>query len=331
MFLQSTIRPVAGRAPFLYSVKPFTRTFATLRPPVLRQAITPVRHQQATKAQFATKRFYTTDPDILSRPTGKEKNRDLLYAGLLFGSAIFFTNILYNLEPREGGIPPYERAYVHETFTYTGLGVGMVGLAAKGLHNMGWSYKLMSKNPWLVLGGSLVAAAGTMYATKITDPDNYIQKHLLWSAFNLTSGAVLAPLFFYNPALLSRVGVYAAGIMGSVALAGATAIEGDYLYFGGPSLALAAMLALSGLGPIVLPLGSRALLATESFWMCGGLGAFAGFTLYGPITVMDHAIRAKSGLIQKDTVNESIDLELDFIITPVRLVQTLVQRQQNQQ
>ena len=47
----------------------------------------------------------------------------------------------------------------------------MMGLAAKGLHNMGWSYRLMSMNPWVVLGGGLVTMVGTMFATMSTDPD----------------------------------------------------------------------------------------------------------------------------------------------------------------
>jgi len=94
-----------------------------------------------------------------------------LYAGGIFGGSLLAINFLFNHESREDSIPLYERAYLQETFTYTGLGVGMMGLAAKGLHNMGWSYRLMSMNPWVVLGGGLVAAVGTMYATTATDPD----------------------------------------------------------------------------------------------------------------------------------------------------------------
>lgn len=56
-------------------------------------------------------------------------------------------NVLFNGETREGGIPLYERAFLKETFVYTGLGVGMMGVAAKALHNVGWSYRLMAMNP----------------------------------------------------------------------------------------------------------------------------------------------------------------------------------------
>ena len=171
MLLQTAIRPVAGRALFSSSAKAFTRSFTALKSPVLRQTFTPVRHQQLPKTQFATKRFFTTDPAIVARPTRQQSIQKLLYAGGIFGGTLLGVNFLFNHESREGGIPLYERAYLQETFTYTGLGVGMMGIAAKGLHNMGWSYRLMSLNPWLFLGGGLVATIGTMFATMYTDPD----------------------------------------------------------------------------------------------------------------------------------------------------------------
>ncbi|KAG0639904.1 inhibitor of apoptosis-promoting Bax1-domain-containing protein [Tuber brumale] len=331
MFLQTTIRPFAGRALFHSSTKPFTRTFTALRSPILRQATTPVRHhQQLPKTQFATKRFFTTDPAIVARPTKQESIKKLLYAGGIFGGTLLSINFLFNHETRQGSIPLYERAYLQETFTYTGLGVGMIGLAAKGLHNMGWSYRLMSMNPWLVFGGSLALSLGAMYATTVTNPDNYIQKHLLWSAFNLTNAAVLAPLFFYNPAILARAGLYTVGIIGSISFVGATAKEDKYLYLGGPVLAGMAVVALASLAPLVLPLGSRALMASESVSVYGGLAVFGGFTLYDVQKIMSNARLAEQGLIKKDTVNESIGLELDFINIFIRLVMILAGKQQDQ-
>ncbi|KAG0135431.1 inhibitor of apoptosis-promoting Bax1-domain-containing protein [Tuber indicum] len=330
MFLQTTIRPFAGRTLFRSSMKSSTRTFTALRSPILRQAITPVRHHQLPKTQFATKRFFTTDPAIVARPTRQQSIQKLLYAGGVFGGTLLSINLLLNHESRQDSIPLYERAYLQETFTYTGLGAGMIGLAAKGLHNMGWSYRLMSMNPWLVIGGGLAASVGTMFATRVTDPDNYIQKHILWSAFNLTNAAVLAPLFFYSPAILAHAGLYTVGIIGSISFVGATAKEDKYLYLGGPLLAGVAVVALSSLAPLVLPLGSRALMASESISVYGGLAVFGGLTLYDVQKIMNNARLAEQGLIKKDTVNESISLELDFINIFIRLVQILAGGRQNQ-
>ena len=96
----------------------------------------------------------------------------LLYAAGIFGGTVLAVNLVFNRETREdGGMPPFERAYLNETFLHTGLGVGIIGVAARALHSSGWSVRLMSSNPWLVIGGGLVASIGTMYGCLSTSPD----------------------------------------------------------------------------------------------------------------------------------------------------------------
>ena len=81
-------------------------------------------------------------------------------------------NLIFNRETREdGGMPPYERSYLNDTFAHTGLGLGIIGVAATALHRSGWSIRLMAANPWLVIGGSLAASIGTMIACRSTSPD----------------------------------------------------------------------------------------------------------------------------------------------------------------
>lgn len=82
------------------------------------------------------------------------------------------TNLVFNRETREdGGMPIFERKYLNDTFLHTGLGVGIIGMAARALHTSGWSYRLMAMNPWAVIGVSLVASIGTMYGTFYTAPE----------------------------------------------------------------------------------------------------------------------------------------------------------------
>ncbi|KAJ5986265.1 Bax inhibitor 1-like protein [Penicillium sp. IBT 35674x] len=255
----------------------------------------------------------------------------LMYGAAIVGGTVVATNFIFNRETREdGGMPDYERSFLNETFMHTGLGLGIIAIAARALHTTGWSYRLMAMNPWAVLGVGLVGSIGSMYGTFYTSPDNYVMKYGCWTLFNLTQAALLSPLMFYNPALLARAGIYTVGLMGSIAFVGATAKQEKYLYLGGPLLAGVVLVALSGLAPMVLPAtAARSLMWSERIWLYGGLAVFGGFTLYDVQKVLHHARLAQRGLIKRDVVNESVSLELDFINIFVRMVQILGMRNNN--
>ncbi|KAJ5174895.1 uncharacterized protein N7482_000772 [Penicillium canariense] len=255
----------------------------------------------------------------------------LLYGGAIVGGTILATNFIFNRETREdGGMPAYERSFLNETFMHTGLGVGIIAVAARALHTSGWSYRLMAMNPWLVMGVGLVGSIGSMYGTFYTSPDNYVMKYGCWTLFNLTQAALLSPLMFMHPAILARAGLYTVGMMGSIAFVGATAKQEKYLYLGGPLLAGVALVALSGLAPMVLPAtAARTLMWSERIWLYGGLAVFGGFTLYDVQKILHHARLAERGYIKRDVVNESVSLELDFINIFVRMVQILGMRNNN--
>ncbi|KAE8146442.1 inhibitor of apoptosis-promoting Bax1-domain-containing protein [Aspergillus avenaceus] len=264
-------------------------------------------------------------------PQSGNLTQRLLYGAAIVGGTILATNLIFNRETREdGGMPPYERSYLNDTFLHTGLGIGIIGIAARALHMNGWSYRLMAMNPWLVAGLGLVGSIGTMYGTFYTSPDNYLAKYGLWTAFNVTQAALLSPLMFMHPALLARAGLYTVGMMGSIAFVGATAKQDKYLYLGAPLLAGVTIVALSGLAPLVLPVtATRTLMWSEKIWLYGGLAVFGGFTLYDVQKVLHHARLAERGYVRRDVVNESISLELDFINIFVRMVQILAMQRQN--
>jgi FtsH-binding integral membrane protein len=255
----------------------------------------------------------------------------LLYGAAIIGGTVLATNFIFNRETREdGGMPDYERSYLNETFMHTGLGVGIIAIAARAIHMNGWSYRLMAASPWAVVGLGLVASIGTMYGTMYTSPDNYVMKYGLWSAFNVTQAALLSPLMFMHPALLARAGLYTVGMMGSIAFVGATAKQEKYLYLGAPLLAGVTIVALSGFAPLVLPAtATRTLMWSEKIWLYGGLAVFGGFTLYDVQKVLHHARMAQRGLVRRDVVNESISFELDFINIFVRMVQILGMQRNN--
>ena len=131
-----------------------------------------------------------------------------------------------------------------------------------------------------------------------------------------------------SPALLARAGLYTVAMMGSIAFVGATAKQEKYLYLGGPLLAGVAIVAVSGLAPLVLPVtATRTLMVTENLWLWGGLAVFGGFTLYDVQKILKHARMSERGLMKRDPVNEAVGLELDFLNIFIRMVQILGMQQ----
>lgn len=311
---------------------PTTRTFHSSPKPLdFHSKATPsvttlTKSRNAFQQSF--RRSYQS-PAQAPSPSGTLAQR-LLYGAAIVGGTVVATNLIFNRETREdGGMPPFERQFLNETFLHTGLGVGIIGVAAQALHRSGWSYRLMTMNPWVVMGVGLAASIGTMYGTFATDPENFMQKYALWGGFNLAQAAILSPLMFMQPALLARAGLYTVAMMGSIAFVGATAKQEKYLYLGGPLLAGVAIVAVSGFAPLVLPVtAARTLMWSERIWLYGGLAVFGGFTLYDTQKILQHARMSERGLVKRDVVNESISLELDFLNIFIRMVQILGMRNQ---
>ncbi|ESZ98757.1 Bax Inhibitor family protein [Sclerotinia borealis F-4128] len=284
-----------------------------------------------TKAQnaFRGSRTYMQQPATVQNPNGTMVQK-LIVGGAMFGGTLLAINLVFNRETREdGGMPEYERTYLNDTFMHTGVGIGIIGLSARAMFQSGFIYRLMATNPWVVMIGGMALSIGTMMGTRATDPSNYIQKYALWTGFNVTQAAFIAPLLFMAPpAIIARAGLYTIAMMGSISFVGATAKQEKYLYLGGPLLAGVALVAVSGLAPLVLPATAvRTLAFTENIWLWGGLAVFGGFTLYDVQKILAHARMAERGMMRRDAVNESISLELDFLNIFIRMVQILMMQQ----
>ncbi|KAK8136018.1 hypothetical protein PG984_003958 [Apiospora sp. TS-2023a] len=296
---------------FTVAVRPGPARLATKLPQLTKTALrtnAPIRsfHRASSKPShtFFTPRtltaasvLRTTSRNAFSqslrlRPTPGSLMRRLLTGGAIFGGTLIAINTVFNRETR-------------------------------------FVYRIMVTNPWAVAIGGLALSFGTMIGTRMTDPDNYVPKYALWTAFNATQAAFVAPLLVMAPpALIARAGLYTMAMMGSISFVGATAKQEKYMYIGGPLLAGAGIVMVSGLAPLVLPVtAARTLAFTQNIWLYGGLAVFGGFTLYDVQKVLHHARMAERGIMKKDPVNESISLELDFLNIFIRMVQILMMQQ----
>ena len=152
--------PAKPTAPISHATKPSPSTFANI----------------VARSRDAFRRTYVQPASPVQSTGGAagagNLRQRLLYGGAMFGGTLLAVNLVFNRETREdGGMPPFERAYLNETFLHTGLGIGIIGMAARVLHTSGWSVRLMSSNPWLVMGGGLVLSLGSMFGTFATPPE----------------------------------------------------------------------------------------------------------------------------------------------------------------
>lgn len=275
------------------------------------------------------KRGLLTDSSAIVSPVNQADawKRFGITAAVVAGSVILVQGFL-NRETRDG-LSPVESSYLNDSFKYTGGGLVLTAVAARALFRSGFAHRLMAANPWVVLGVGLVGSIGSMMGVMYTSPENSVQKHLFWLAFNGCQAATLSPMFFFAPAILSRAALYTCGVVGSLSYVGATAKNDTYLYMGGPLLAGITVVALSSIAPMALPLGTRALAITEFLSLYGGLAVFGGFVLYDTQKILQHARMVEAGRMQADPLRESVSLELDMINIFIRLVQILAMRSNN--
>ncbi|KAI8990548.1 Bax inhibitor family protein [Trametes punicea] len=318
------------------------RLYTSLRPNVLSS----LRHSPLSSSSFArqSRTFLTDAKPVVYKPSQAEAWRRFGITAATVAGTIIGVNAFLNRETRDA-LSPAERSYLHESFQYTGGGLAITALAARAMFKNGFAFRIMSANPWLVLGVSLVGSIGTMMGAMYTSPENSVLKHTFWlvslqrssrkgcdvehgQGFNVCQAATLSPLFFLSPAILSRAALYTCGVVGSLSYVGATAKNDKYLYMGGPLLAGVTVVALSSLAPMALPLGLRGLAISEAISLYGGLAVFGGFVLYDTQKILHNARLAEQGRLPRDPVKESIGLELDMINIFIRLVQILASRQQ---
>lgn len=127
--------------------------------------------QSKSVFQSTFRRNISQDAPAGLNPGGNLTQR-LLYGAGIFGGTLVAINLVFNRETREdGGMPPFERSYLNDTFLHTGLGLGIIAVAARALHTSGWSYKLMSASPWVLIGVGLAGSIGTMMGTMATAPE----------------------------------------------------------------------------------------------------------------------------------------------------------------
>ncbi|KAL4070737.1 Bax inhibitor family protein [Scleroderma citrinum] len=327
--LSSAFRPAVCRNAFVFGARTRAPAFSATSPKsnfgTLRNI---VQKRSSFFAPGLLSRAVTTDAHTVTTASSQEAWKRFGITVAAVAGTVILAEAFLNRDTRDA-LSSAERSYLHDSFKYTGAGLILTALTARGMFKSGATYRIMAANPWLVFGVSLAGSISTMMGVYYTPPENTVQKHLFWAAFNVCQGATLSPLFFFSPAILSRAALYTCGVVGALSYVGATARTDKYLYMGGPLLAGVTVVALSSLAPMALPLGLRGLAVAEALSIYGGLAVFGGFVLFDTQKILQHARAAQMGLITRDPMKEAISLELDMLNIFIRMVQVLGMRSDN--
>ncbi|KAJ6520369.1 Bax inhibitor family protein [Mycena sanguinolenta] len=298
----SALRSLAGSAVCRAA---HMRNFSSFRPNVLLQTLEKQR-TSAIQPLFFKFKFprYSTDSPILETARPISWRRIAFLFGGIAGTAVILEGTLN----RRTNLTRAERSLLNISFGYTGIGLSITAATALAMFKSGVAFRIMAASPWTVFGWSLVSGIGSILGILYTPPQKARQKHLWWLLFNAVEASVLSPIFFVNPALVARAGLYTL----------------SYLRLGGPLLAGISVVALSSLSTLVLPATAiRTLASTELISLYGGLTIFGGYVLYDTQKILEHAREIERGLRKFDPINEAIGLQLDIYGIFIRLVDIL--------
>jgi len=175
----------------------------------------------------------------------------------------------------------------------------------------------------------LVGGIGSMMAVFYTEP-NSPAHYAAWAAFTAIQGVTLSPMFFLNPAILGRAGIYTLGALGGLCYVGATAKSDEFLYLGGFLMAGLGVVLVSSLAPMLLPrMSMRTMSTMEHVSAYGGVAVFSGFILYDTQKILAHAKMVQRRVLVADPIRESVSLILDAINLFTRIVQVMLLQQRS--
>lgn len=220
--------------------------------------------------------------------------------------------------------PKEMRDRVRSTYMYFTGSLGITAVSAYYLSKSQMVFRMMSGNPWIVFGGSMVAMIGTSIACQsIQYEPGFNAKHLAWAAHSGVVGMVIAPMMLLGGPLVLRAAAYTAGTVAALSLTAACAPDEKFLTWGGPlSLALGGI-CVACIGGMFVPASSAVAPAINSLVTYGGLVIFGGFMLYDTQKIIKNAeISTYSGR-RYDPINASIGIYMDTINIFIRILTIL--------
>ncbi|KAJ3004759.1 UNVERIFIED_CONTAM: hypothetical protein HDU68_004911 [Siphonaria sp. JEL0065] len=264
------------------------------------------------------------DKDAPKKPTGGRFVTGLVSSGVVIAAGAYGIDRLCNTIPRRNSDKidlisenEFLQDYINETFENVGMALGVTAatayLISKAMASSTRSKgKIHGFHPTIFLV-SLAATGILTNLTLSTSAKKPAEKQALFLATAVSKGAFLVSTIAIAPALMTRIGLYAAGVVGSISWISSTAKSDHYIFVGGPLLTGLTIATLAAASPLLLPAASLAIPFYQTLWVYGGVTVFAGFVLRDTGKIVRNGERVERGEKQKDMINEALRLYLDIV------------------
>ena len=207
-------------------------------------------------------------------------------------------------------------ARLNTTYGYILGGLGISGLTATALCGTPFAYRILTMNPWVFFGTSLISTIPLLFGTMSLDYEkNHLAKNACWAGLCAGIGASMCTIGFLGPAIIAPAAVATAGIVGGLSCVAA---------FSDPSTFTPYRSILGvGLGGLVgVGLASLAFPASQFLY---NLHLYGGLVVFSGLLVADtqKIVRDCNTKISYDPINSSLSVYLDTMNIFVKMVQIM--------
>ncbi len=211
---------------------------------------------------------------------------------------------------------------VANTYGYVFGGFALTALSVAAFHISGVSAKIL-QNYQFAAPVAFLTSIGALFATLYIRKEDHTIRHVAWSIFNISMGAMLAPLAYLNKAALAQAAIITLGIGGGLSLAAYLAPNRSFIKWESPLITVLTTLTFSSLIACFFPKSAFAY-GIDRVSLYGGLLLFSAFFMISTQKLFRDAEIQNDQ--EFDPIRSSIDIYLDGMNIFVRILRMLIEK-----
>ena len=210
------------------------------------------------------------------------------------------------------------------TYGYVFGGFALTALSVAAFHISGISFKIL-QNYHYAAPLAFLTSIGALFATLFIRKEDHTIRHIAWSVFNISMGAMLAPLAYLNKAALAQAAIITLGIGGGLSLAAYLAPNRSFIKWESPLITVLTTLTFSSLIAAFFPKSAFAY-GVDRVSLYGGLLLFSAFFMISTQKLFrDAELQMDQDF---DPIRSSIDIYLDGMNIFIRMLRMLTEKEE---